>query len=371
MKKFFLLLALILIFSVSGCQKNDKKGCEPNPCEVKEHSTGVCEEDGWGGQYYICECEENYFWDPRKAEKKCVDPCEGDPCSISGSTGVCTASGYNEYECECEYGFVWEDEELKCIDLCDPNPCDDKEHSTGVCEKKERSYVCECEENYFWVSCSDLLYCNECVNPCLPNKYESNPCGNPETLKECIPKSGKKYTCVCKDGFRWNGVECVELNECSPGDSVPCKDSSTGLLWSTKISDYGMLKQCGNFSEGHFSNWETPSIDQLRTLIRNCPDTETGGTCEVSDECIEESCYDENCKGCAEDNSGKYSLIGDYQQFLSKSTYDPGSSCFWAVSFISGAIETVCADGTPKNVRCTRCLEDDHEWNGTKCVKKP
>lgn len=367
MKKFFMIFLLIAILSVSGCWKKDKKGCEPNPCYDIEHATDICEEEGWGGEDFSCVCEGNYLWDPRKSEKKCVDPCESKPCDITGSTGVCTASSYDKYDCECEKGFFWGDDELKCIDLCDPNPCKDISHSTGVCEKEdgwneddEQHYVCGCEENYFWDP-------RKCVNPCKPN-----PCGNLQNLKECIPKSASEYTCICKIGFRWNGEECIEMNECSPGDSVPCKDSSTGLIWSSKYRDNKYHQKCKNLSEGHLYDWETPSIGQLRTLIRKCNYTETKGSCEISEECCDESCYSDYCKGCSQDDSGRYSIIGDSETFWSGSSYDPESACFWAVNFSNGAIETVCIpnDSITQNIRCTRCLEDDYEWNGSKCVKK-
>ena len=119
-------------------------------------------------------------------------------------------------------------------------------------------------------------------------------------------------------------------------------------------------------------DWETPSISQLRTLIRKCSYTETNGSCEISEECYDESCYSDYCEGCSQNDSGIYSIIGDSETFWSGSSYDPESACFWAVNFSNGAIETVCIpnDSITQNIRCTRCLEDDYEWNGSKCVKK-
>lgn len=379
MKKFFIISLLILIFSVSACKNwlwKDKKGCEPNPCYGIEHATDVCEEEGWGGKDFSCVCEGNYLWDPRESEKKCVDPCESKPCDITGSTGLCIRRDYDEYKCECTDTYFWDKETSKCTNSCEPDPCKDISHATGVCESddwdggdgwQKRYYSCECEENYFWEEDT-----KKCINPC-----DSNPCGNTLHVENCIPKSAVKYKCICKTGSWWNGVKCVEMNEmneCSPGDSLPCKDSSTGLIWSSKYSDNQWHEKCKDLSEGNLSNWKTPSIGQLRTLIRNCPNTETNGTCEISDECYDEMCYSpESCKGCIANNDGKYSVIGDWEPFCSESSYAPETACFWAVNFGNGAIETICSKNynDTKNIRCTRCLEDDYEWNGSECVKKP
>ena len=59
------------------------------------------------------------------------------------------------------------------------------------------------------------------------------------------------------------------------------------LIWSDLAPnkmDWSRAKQyCENLFEGGFNDWRLPNIDELRTLIKHCPKTETGGECKVSE----------------------------------------------------------------------------------------
>ena len=46
--------------------------------------------------------------------------------------------------------------------------------------------------------------------------------------------------------------------------------------------------------------WRLPSISELRTLVRGCPQTETGGKCKLTDNCRTSACGNEACQGCSE-----------------------------------------------------------------------
>jgi hypothetical protein len=122
--------------------------------------------------------------------------------------------------------------------------------------------------------------------------------------------------------------------------------------------------------------WHLPTIGELRSLIRNCPATQTGGTCGVTDGCLEQfQCWGETgiCNGCADGGcnwahdlfyEGEGSCLPPY---WSSSTYTnsawsepppPEEDMAWGVMFAGGAITMF--DKTPSNplqewkVRCVR-----------------
>lgn len=51
-------------------------------------------------------CEEGKFWNG----SECVNPCEPNPCG-EHSTGVCTATAWNQFECGCDDGYFWKGSE--------------------------------------------------------------------------------------------------------------------------------------------------------------------------------------------------------------------------------------------------------------------
>jgi len=63
-------------------------------------------------------CQNNYYW----YNSECVSPCDYEPCEdIANSTGICTATTWNEYSCECNYGYLWNG--TKCKKLALGNMC--------------------------------------------------------------------------------------------------------------------------------------------------------------------------------------------------------------------------------------------------------
>ena len=94
------------------------------------------------------------------------------------------------------------------------------------------------------------------------------------------------------------------------GPLTTCWDDSTsGLYWFSIYNaiDYGYpvtwdeaVEYCANLTDCENSNWRIPTISELRTLVRECDKTETGGACGVTDDCLSyDNCYDEEvCSGC-------------------------------------------------------------------------
>jgi len=84
-----------------------------------------------------------------------------------------------------------------------------------------------------------------------------------------------------------------------------CSDeySSDGLTWQDPPSSKGFtweeaIAYCDELEFKGLNDWRLPSISELRSLIRGCEYTETGGFCDVTDDCTEKDCWEESCSGC-------------------------------------------------------------------------
>lgn len=149
------------------------------------------------------------------------------------------------------------------------------------------------------------------------------------------------------------------LPECSASSGTPCRDSSSGLIWSAKASSTmtwsNAVSYCDNLTEGGYSDWRLPNINELRTLIKNCPGSQTGGSCAVQDpSCLSSSCWSDSCY-CEYMENGYYSKLGDDDTVYlwSSSTLSDGTDNAWFVYFNNGYVSYYDKTGNG-NVRCVR-----------------
>ena len=130
-------------------------------------------------------------------------------------------------------------------------------------------------------------------------------------------------------------------------------DPTTGYLWENPppvarmnwddaVAYCNGLTLCG-YGPG---SWNLPTISELRSLIRGCPTTVTGGSCGVTDSCLGESCLSELCWSCdvlsGPGPGGCYwdSALGrECSLYWSSSSYGGGASYAWAVYFSFGNVE--------------------------------
>jgi hypothetical protein len=147
-------------------------------------------------------------------------------------------------------------------------------------------------------------------------------------------------------------------------------DSETGLAWenipaSGDISWSAAQSYCEDLVIYGHDDWRMPTISELRSLIRGCPDTETGGECGVTDSCATESCNNSACQtaNCPATNGpaepfGCYwtpGLGGDCRVgiFWSLNTTVNGNA--WSVIYSNGIVR-LPPDGSTGFVRCVRSM---------------
>jgi len=142
-------------------------------------------------------------------------------------------------------------------------------------------------------------------------------------------------------------------------------DSSSGLMWQIEDDQwYTWLEAkalCENLDLGGYSDWRLPSISELRTLIRGCSDTETGGECGVTDECLDSGCWNVPCEGCLWDEGparGCYwpSELNPYYYcytYWSSTLLEDHDNYAWQVRFYDGEVDFSVIEYS-ENVRCVR-----------------
>ena len=114
---------------------------------------------------------------------------------------------------------------------------------------------------------------------------------------------------------------------------------------------------CDTLTECGYSDWRLPTIDELRSLIQNCPNTEIGGPCGLTDSCHSEECKSDACYGCEpSDYTGGYNKLGTTEILTSSVTiYDSfyGNYFPLGVFFSSGWVASM-TDTYKFSVRCVR-----------------
>jgi hypothetical protein len=148
-------------------------------------------------------------------------------------------------------------------------------------------------------------------------------------------------------------------------------DPTSGLCWQDPPSDTALrwddaIAHCDGLSLAGFGpgSWRLPTIDELRSLVRGCLASETGGVCTLVDSCTDSSCWSELCSGSyalgGPGAGGCYwptNFTGRCYAFWSSTFWppidfsEPISACF--VLFSTGLVSYV-SEGNGLSVRCVR-----------------
>ena len=161
---------------------------------------------------------------------------------------------------------------------------------------------------------------------------------------------------------RWP-VRCVRgtlFNDYEPpadGDEDPHAgtwyDPDYRLTWQTPGA-YSKkwnvaINYCDELVFGGYNDWYLPTIDELRTLIRGCPNTEYGGKCDTLN-------YDGYCVGCEEMEDGCYLPFSTStcSGYWSSTRQQDSNVLVWTINFSKASIMSFSEDIYVKNVMCVR-----------------
>jgi len=137
----------------------------------------------------------------------------------------------------------------------------------------------------------------------------------------------------------------------SSGGGEGKDDNQTWLLPDPSLAytwDYA-ISCCASLSALGYDDWRLPTISELRSRIYGCDATMTGGSCGVTDDCLDSTCYNyQACGGCdylagpgpGDGAYGPYPMYGGVIQNLEywSSSVDPTGGSAWGVDFRFGSV---------------------------------
>ena len=331
-----LVLAVSLVFG--GCKKEEAKK-EERLSKVGQScaKTADCEEP------LVC------------LNQKCCQPdCSGKECGSDGCDGTC---GKCDSSLRCAL-------DNKCVDPCAGKQCGDDGHG-GSCGACKSGWQCNVD--------------HQCSDPCVDKDCGDNGCGGScgkcACGERCEAGSCVSHACdgkVCgKDGCGGSCGGCGAGSICRAGTCVAScwTDPTSELTWQITPTGGQMewseaKAHCASLSLTG-GGWRLPTISELRTLIRGCRGTVTGGACGVTDKCLRGhghpsgSCWNKgdcwDCSGADGPANGCYwpdEMQGRCFWYWSSSAVAGSGGRAWGVSFPFGGVYV--PGSSVKYVRCVR-----------------
>ena len=412
--------------SCGGCNGCGEE-CVDGACEFTNCDGKSCGPNGCGGSCGSCTGPQD---ECLGGACVCQSDCDGRDCGDDGCGGSCGACPGGEScqagQCEMVCGdgqcAAGEEDQCNCPGDCTggcAGCCSGTECKTGdtlsycgsvgeVCDECSGGEVCqgahcvcapedhqECADGdvYWFDSCGvegeKFEECGEyscAFAACLPPSCGDSFCNGTETQCSCAQDCGGCPGCcsdtVCKAGMLKsecgkNGVPC---ESCASGKACQCqtcsigwKDCTSGLTWENPPAvitmDWSSAKQyCADLSlDG--GGWHLPTIKELRSLLRGCPATETGGSCNVQEGvCLKKSCMDPSCEGCSQNGgpapggyywpdemqgpSARYWSSSPVEDFVKPPT-SPGNPG-WGIHFTYGDVAASTDVSYINRARCVR-----------------
>ena len=183
-------------------------------------------------------------------------------------------------------------------------------------------------------------------------------CTNLTCVKKLDSVKSCKKTADCS-----NGLRCIE-QKCVRRDAFGAwRDPISGLTWQNPPpqSRYNLkdaLAYCSKLQLGGNSDWRLPTISELRSLVRRCPATQTGGTCRVTDSCRSLAPCHDDCRIFCPPRKGHCYWPSQLQgkcllAYWSSSFVEGSDALAWQVNFFDGYVNS-WGSYVSKLVRCVR-----------------
>ncbi len=164
---------------------------------------------------------------------------------------------------------------------------------------------------------------------------------------------------------------------CMPGD--PCcndageyeecfLDADNALAWelvpmggNPNVMDGALY--CESLTLLGAGGWRLPTVSELRSLMRGCPDTGASGACELTDDCATVECRNDACDGCIDAPGGgpaggcywNPNLQGECSGYWASTT--AGGGLGWIVDYADGTIRQRDSTLPAGLVRCVADLK--------------
>ncbi len=372
---------------------------------------------------YLCQDERTVIRDDgcgnRGAERTCASSqycqegaCVERGCSVTSSMLACRNGDVYQVD-NCGNQSMVRDctssqrcENGQCVTNCTPN-------ASRTCYNGDAYNVDSCGTRGSLVDdCTSSERCSngQCVSTCTPNAsrtcyngdaYNVDSCGtrgsladdctsserceNGQCVSTCTPNASR--TCYNGDAYNVDSCgtrgsladDCTSSETCQDGTCVSARCTNTSDTWvdgslcwqknprgSERIYQPEATSYCDELTYAGFSDWRTPTIRELRTLVRGCPAIEPGGACPVysgSDIDWDGECTNTGCDtGGGPGAGGCYmttSVNGPCMGYWSSSTgrgSAAGGDGAWYISLNNGRIGWGL---TTYEVATARCVRDN------------
>lgn len=227
-------------------------------------------------------------------------------------------------------------------------------------------------------SCTHSMKADTClIDGACYSKDQSRPdnqCERCNPSEDARAWSKREAGAPCDDGFYCNGTDhCgqgVHRGECWDHGDIPCSseddacrvcdepsrqcvyatdqtwaDADSKLVWQT-VGTQRMVEwqaasdACDTLTLCGHSDWHLPTIQELRSTLRNCSATQTAGSCSVTESCLAEMCATAACAGCGSGDHAPAQLSNmGVPVWWSSSARSDASSEVWTVDISQASVQ--------------------------------